>query len=71
MDDDLKLHLTAMEERLEQRIEKSETALLKAFHNWARSMEIRVRHSTNAVSDFDERLALTEERLSELERKSR
>jgi hypothetical protein len=32
-------------------------------------MEIRVRNSSSQVAGFDERLALAEDRISELERK--
>jgi hypothetical protein len=41
------------EERIERRaeIEKTETNLLRAFHNWARPMEIRVRESDTKVAD--------------------
>ena len=42
MDNELKQYLTEMEERLNARVEKSETNLLTAFHGWARAMEIRV-----------------------------
>lgn len=80
MDDELKQHLEAMEARLKSdaeametrinaRIEKTETTLLRAFHGWSRSMEIRVRHSSSSVAGFDERLALAEERISDLERR--
>jgi hypothetical protein len=34
------------------RIEKCETNLLKAFHGWARSMEIRQRGATSSVAGF-------------------
>ena len=59
------------EERIERRaeIEKTETNLLRAFHNWARPMEIRVRESDTKVAGFDLRLAFIEERDSELERR--
>lgn len=59
------------EERVERRveIEKTETNLLRAFHNWARSMEIRVRESDTKVTGFDLRLVYIEERVSELERR--
>jgi chaperonin cofactor prefoldin len=59
------------EERAERRaeIEKTETALLRAFHNWARSMEIRVRDSNTTVTGLDQRLSYVEERVSELERR--
>jgi hypothetical protein len=50
-------------------IERSETNLLKAFHGWARAMEIRVRNSTTVVTGFEERLSLLEERVGELERR--
>jgi hypothetical protein len=59
----------ALEERLDARIEKAETNLLTAFHGWARSMDIRVRGISGVTTGFDERLALAEERISELERK--
>jgi hypothetical protein len=69
MDNELKQYLEAMEKRLETSIEKSETNLLTAFHGWARAMEIRVRGVSGISTGFDERLALVEERVSELERK--
>ena len=58
-----------VEQRLEQRIGKVETSLLGAFYGWARPMEIRVDGMTKTVMGFDERLALAERRISELERK--
>jgi hypothetical protein len=69
MDQELKQYLEAMETRLEARIEKVETSLLGAFYGWARPMEIRVNGMTSTVMGFDERLALAEQRISELERK--
>ena len=83
MDDELKQFLTALEARLEgkidaseerlkayvdQRSEKIETKLLSSFHGWSRSMEIRVRSTSATVAAFDERLAVAEERISKLER---
>jgi chorismate synthase len=58
-----------LQKHIDQRSEKVETNLLSAFHGWARSMEIRVRNSGSMVTGFDERLALAEERISELERR--
>jgi hypothetical protein len=73
MDNELKQYLTDMEGRLNKRfdegIEKVETSLLTGFHGWARAMEIRVRGVSGVTTGFDERLALAEERISELERK--
>ena len=54
---------------VDERVEKTETKLLTAFHGWARSMEIRTRVVSSSVSGMDERLALAEERISELERR--
>ena len=65
---ELKSDMQALEERLNERIHDSQTALLRAFHGWARSMEIRSRGTTTTVVGFDERLVLVEERVSELER---
>jgi len=59
----------AMEKDLAARIEKVETSLLGAFYGWARPMEIRVNGMTSTVMGFDERLALAEQRISELERR--
>ena len=53
---------------MDERSENVETKLLSAFHGWARSMEIRTRVASSQVSGMDERLALAEERISELER---
>jgi hypothetical protein len=49
--------LEKLQESLEKRIEKTDTKLLSAFHGWARSMEICVRHSNQNVFGMDERLA--------------
>ena len=69
--------LLEMEERLfkhivdhvDERVERTETKLLSAFHGWSRSMEIRVRSVSSMTMGFDERLALAEERIGELERR--
>ncbi len=65
------IHLNAqkLEERLKALIEKTETNLLGAFYGWARPMEVRVQGISTMVLGFDERLALAEQRISELERK--
>jgi hypothetical protein len=69
MDEELKKYLDTMKSELRADIEKSETNLLRAFHGWARSMEIRVRGISAVSTGFEERLALAEERISEVERK--
>ncbi len=64
--------IDAAEDRLKahvgQSCEKVETKLLRAFHSWSRSMEVRVRGASVSVAGFDERLSLAEERIGELER---
>jgi hypothetical protein len=69
LEERLNARAKALEERVNDRIEKAETNLLTAFHGWARAMEIRVRGVAGVAAGFDERLALAEERISELERK--
>ena len=64
MDAELRQHLNAMEQRLNDRIEAVETKLLTAFHDWARPVEIRLR----TLPMLEERLGLLEERVSKMER---
>ena len=59
---------TELTRYIDQRSEKVETTLLKSFHGWSRSMEIRVRQFSPTVAALDERLAIAEERIGELER---
>jgi hypothetical protein len=66
---DLQDAVAELKSYIEQRSEKVETNLLSAFHAWARSMEIRVRNAGSMVTGFDERLALAEDRIAELERR--
>jgi hypothetical protein len=61
--------LTDMNTDLRAEIEKVETNLLRAFHGWSRPMEIRMRAISGTVSGVDERIALVEERVSEIERR--
>jgi hypothetical protein len=51
-------------------VRQIETNLLSAFHTWARTYEVRSRSVSSAVVGFDERLALIEERLAEVERRT-
>ena len=59
---------TRLMRRIDERTELVETKLLRAFHDWAKPYEMRVRNVVAIVNGFDERLALMEERISELER---
>lgn len=73
METRLLTHAEQMERRMmeyvDKRVEKVETSLLSAFHGWSRTMEIRTRLASSTASALDERLALAEERISELERR--
>jgi len=59
---------TRLMRRIDERTEAVETKLLRAFHDRAKPYEMRVRNVVAIVNGFDERLALMEERISELER---
>ena len=68
----LNTRIDAVETRLrtyiEERSEMTETKLLTAFHNWAQTFEVRARGTSAAVREFDERLALIQDRVAKLER---
>jgi len=44
-----------------------ETRLLTEFWKWARTSDIKVHQSSNAISSLTERLNVVEERLRDLE----
>jgi hypothetical protein len=73
LDNELKTYLEGLKAELKAHVTEAcyntETKLLRAFHRWARSMEIRVRTGETRSAGVDERLALAEERISELERR--
>ncbi|HLZ49233.1 MAG TPA: hypothetical protein VKP61_00645 [Candidatus Acidoferrum sp.] len=65
MDNEMKEALDAMEMRILDRIEATETRLLSAFHGWSTTMELR----TKSLPATDQRLAVVEDRISAVERK--
>lgn len=69
----LKRDSAEAEERLKgyvrEKVEEIETKLLRAFHGWARSMEVRTRGTAVLTAGLDERMSYIEERVSDLERK--
>jgi hypothetical protein len=67
---DLKQRLDSLEERLLERIEKTETTLLREFRKWAVSFESRFRANEILVGGFSERLIALEERVSDIEGKT-
>jgi chromosome segregation ATPase len=74
--DKLGERLDRVEVQVYDRIERVETNLLTAFHNWARPTEVKMRASLvkmdalgNQVGGFEERMSLLEERMYEVERR--
>ncbi len=65
-----KSDLEALQVALLERIEKTETTLLREFRKWAISFESRFRANEVLVGGFNERLIALEERLGDVERKS-
>ena len=63
-----KADLEVLETRLLERIEKTETTLLREFRRWAISFETRFRANEILVGGFNERLIALEERITGLER---
>jgi len=64
----LTARIDAVQARLEQQVETTETKLLTAFHNWAPTYDVRARGTSIAVREFEEHLGLIEERVAKLER---
>ena len=56
--------IAEIREHLVEQMRDMQTEVLRAFHDWARPVEIKLR----AIPPIDERLGLIEERVSRLER---
>jgi len=54
-----------------ERLEKSETTLLREFRKWAISFESKFRASDALVTGFSERVTSLEERVGDLEHRDR
>lgn len=70
---DVDRHFSEIDRQFEEErvaLRQTETNLLTAFHNWARTYEVKERTLSNTVRSFDERLGLIEDRVVELERKT-
>ncbi|MCW5979447.1 MAG: hypothetical protein KIT09_15325 [Bryobacteraceae bacterium] len=67
--DEIAAESKQLRDDLLESIRSVETNLLKAFHGWARPNEIRMRALSSSVQGFDERLALLEERVADIERR--
>ena len=64
---DLRAHvdqgLGRLEERLIEKMRDLQTEVLRAFHDWARAVELKLR----SLPAIEERLGLLEERISRIE----
>ena len=58
MDAELKQYLEAMEKRLKEHFQSTETKLLTAFYEWARPQEMRVNTFTQLATGFDYALGI-------------
>lgn len=61
--------LESLEVKLLERIEKTETTLLREFRKWAVSFESRFRANEILVGGFSERMVSLEERVGSLEQR--
>jgi hypothetical protein len=59
-----KQDINELREQLVEKMRDMQTEVLRAFHDWSRPVEIKLR----AIPPIDERLGLIEERVSRLER---
>ncbi len=62
--DQLRQEMHELGDRLVEQMRDMQTEVLRAFHDWASPVEIKLR----AIPALDQRLGLIEERLSRLER---
>jgi hypothetical protein len=59
-----KQDLNELRDHLVEKMRDMQTEVLRAFHDWAQPVEIKLR----AIPPLDQRLGLIEERVSRLER---
>jgi len=62
--DQLREEMRELSDRLVEQMRDMQTEVLRAFHDWASPVEIKLR----AIPQLDERLGLLEERVGRLER---
>lgn len=67
MDDELKIHLQAMESRIYERLEAVETRLLTEFHKWASPVEVRQRSHAAALRALDVEMEAIADRVKKVE----
>ena len=67
IDPEVKAELEAMETRMLERIERTETTLLKEFRKWAVPIDANLRVNKAYSVGFDARLSSLEERMIHLD----
>jgi hypothetical protein len=63
--------LLQLEDRLTEKMRDMQTEMLRAFHNWARPSEIKLRSQGATIAGLEERISLLEERLNDADRGSK
>jgi hypothetical protein len=66
-EDDKKWIRDLLDERLDEKLERLETKLLTAFHNWASPMESRLRSHSALLRALDLEVEQLDDRLKKLE----
>ena len=66
---DVFARIEALELRMLERLEKSETSLLKEFRKWALITESRLRVNEVGTGGLTERMAALESRMADLEQR--
>lgn len=66
-----KQDLLQLEDRLTEKMRDMQTEMLRAFHNWARPSEIKLRSQGATIAGLEERISLLEERLNDADRGSK
>ena len=64
--EDLIKRMDQMQDELIEKMRDMQTEVLRAFHSWARPVDIRLRR----LDDLDQRMALLEERIFTIEQRN-
>ncbi len=64
---ELRVHVDQLGDTLTEKMRDMQTEVLRAFHNWARPVELKLR----SLPAIEERLGLLEERIGRIERRDK
>jgi hypothetical protein len=68
---DLLEAVAGLDQSLTEKMRDMQTEMLRAFHNWARPSEIKLRSQGSTIAGLEERISLLEERLNDADRGSK